>query len=406
MVEMIDTSLQSARETAWQQFQALGVPTVRHEEWRYTHLGAWQKQVFSNEPAENTETALASLPLDSAIEFHIIDGHVKWRQSSGIKGLTIAPYDTLDAAVQEKFRALMPETQAAFERLNMAKAETLWCIHVAEGVCIDKPLLLHSHHTAASAGKAQHLRILVLVENRASLTMVEAYTSASDVCYFNNIVTHCELKTKGSLHHYKLQQEALTSFHFAHHTVRQADNSTYASCRLLLGARLMRDDIIAKLTGVHAEVTLNGVYLPKLNQHHDTHTAIYHDNLHGKSHEMYKGVLFDKARAVYNGKVIVAKGAQKTDSQQVNRTLLLSPHTEIDTKPELQIFADDVRCSHGATVGELDEAQLFYLQSRGIAAIDARRLLIEAFLQEVTEQIENKAVQQWFMSLIQGAMHA
>jgi Fe-S cluster assembly protein SufD len=226
----------------------------------------------------------------------------------------------------------------------------------------------------------------------AQAKVIESYGAAGAAAGFTNAVTTVGLADGASLEHYKLQEESEKAFHVARLDVRQARDSRFTSHSVSLGGELTRNDIGAALEAEGAECTLNGLYMVDGRQHVDFHTSVEHTQPRGTSREFYKGILGGRARGVFNGRIHVHPGAQKTDSQQSNQNLLLSRDAEVDTKPELEIYADDVKCSHGATVGQLDPDMLFYLRSRGIDPDAARGLLTYGFAQDVIERMSLDAV--------------
>jgi Fe-S cluster assembly protein SufD len=244
--------------------------------------------------------------------------------------------------------------------------------------------------SADAAGKSacatvSHPRTLILVGEGAQCTIVETYKGTGT--YFTNAVTEIVVGDRAVVDHYKVQQESIDAFHIATLQATLGRSAAFTSHSISLGGALVRNDVNATLAE-GSDATLNGLYIVNGTQHVDNHTMIDHTMPHGTSHELYKGILDGKAHAVFNGRIIVRKDAQKTDSKQTNKNLVLSDDAVVDTKPELQIFADDVRCTHGATIGQLDAEALFYLQSRGIGKSQARSLLTYAFAQDVVDRIK------------------
>jgi Fe-S cluster assembly protein SufD len=239
--------------------------------------------------------------------------------------------------------------------------------------------------TTAEQPVATHPRSLIVVGPDAQCTIVESYSGTGR--YFTNAVTEILASDGAVVDHYKLQREALDAFHVATMQAQLGRSTNFTSHSISLGGALVRNDVNAVLSD-GTEATLNGLYLVNGTQHVDNHTSIDHAKPHGTSHELYKGILDGKASAVFNGRIMVRKDAQKTDSKQTNKNLVLSDEAVIDTKPELQIFADDVRCTHGATIGQLDAESMFYLRSRGIGRNEARSLLTYAFAQDIVDRIK------------------
>jgi Fe-S cluster assembly protein SufD len=289
----------------------------------------------------------------------------------------------------------------AFVALNTALMEDGAYVRIPRGVIVEEPIhLLFVGSAADGAPAVSHPRILIVAEENSQATVIETFVGVGDGVgrptpglpdggvYFTNAVTEIVAAENAVLDHYRVQRESETAFHIATQWVQQARSSNFASHAISLGGALVRTDITAVLDGPGIESTLNGLYVVGGQQHVDTHTAIDHAQPHCNSHELYKGILDGRATAVFNGKIFVRQDAQKTDAKQTNQNLLLSRDAVIDTKPQLEIFADDVRCTHGATVGQLDADALFYLRSRGIDAAEARALLTYAFASDILGRIK------------------
>jgi len=251
---------------------------------------------------------------------------------------------------------------------------------------VEQPVEI-SHMVAGQAGGLPHAhpRTLIVVAPGAQCTIVETYKGEGH--YFTNAVTEIVTGDGAVVDHYKIERESPEAFHIATMQVALGRSANFTTHNISLGGALVRNDIGVTLSE-GAEATVNGLYLVNGTQHVDNHTVIDHAKPHGTSHELYKGILDGHSSAVFNGRIIVRKDAQKTDSKQTNKNLVLSDDAVIDTKPELQIFADDVRCTHGATIGQLDAESLFYLQSRGIGKAQARSLLTQAFAQDIIDRIK------------------
>jgi len=255
-------------------------------------------------------------------------------------------------------------------------------LEIPRGVIVEQPIEIAYE---GADGAASHPRTLILVGEGAQCTIVETYKGAGR--YFTNAVTEIVVADRAVVDHCKVQQESVNAFHISTLQASVGQNAAFASHSISLGGALVRNDVNATLS-TGSDATLNGLYIVNGTQHVDNHTVIDHTMPHGTSHELYKGILDGKAHAVFNGRIFVRKDAQKTDSKQTNKNLVLSDDAVVDTKPELQIFADDVRCTHGATIGQLDAESLFYLQSRGIGKLEARSLLTYAFAQDVVDRIK------------------
>jgi Fe-S cluster assembly protein SufD len=321
------------------------------------------------------------------IQLVFANGHLISRPESLPAGLQISGFADDPAALAQHLGKYASFAENAFVALNTAMISDGALIRVARGAVIAEPIEIVYLTTVASQPIAVHPRALIVVGADALCTIVERYQGAGDGVYFNNAVTEIVVGDRAVVDHYKVQQETVHAFHIATLQAAIGRSATFASHSISLGGALVRNDANAELS-TGSDATLNGLYIVNGTQHVDNHTLIDHTMPHGTSHEIYKGILDGQARAVFNGKIIVRKDAQKTDSKQTNKNLVLSDDAMVDTKPELQIFADDVRCTHGATIGQLDAESLFYLQSRGIGKREARSLLTYAFAQDVVDRIK------------------
>jgi Fe-S cluster assembly protein SufD len=267
-------------------------------------------------------------------------------------------------------------------------------IHVPKDVVVSHPIHVVFVTDTHAAKTVVFPRNLFVVDRNAKATVLESYVSLGDAAHFTNAVTEVRVGDGATLEHYKIQREGRRAFHVGTIEAVQDRNSHYVSFSFSTGASLARTNIYAKLAGEGCGSTLNGLYMLDGEQHCDHQTRIEHAEPNCFSREVYKGVLDGRSHGVFNGKVYVHPIAQKTDGKQTNNTLLLSKEAQVDTKPQLEIFADDVKCTHGATVGRLDEMALFYMKSRGVDAETARRLLIYAFAADVLETIEQQEVRE------------
>ena len=247
-------------------------------------------------------------------------------------------------------------------------------------------------------------RNLIVMGEDSEATVIENYTGSDNTDYFTNSVTEISMQSGSILKHCKIQQESSASYHIGNFHIRQGKNSQLESYSISLGGLLVRNDIHSHLQAEGAAIFLNGLYLAGGRQHMDNHTRVDHLAPYTSSRENYRGVLNDHARGVFNGKVFVHKNAQKTDAQQSNSNLLLSDDAEIDTKPELEIYADDVKCSHGATVGQLDKDMMFYLRTRALDEVTAKNLLTYAFADEIIGHMEPLGLRNYLERLITGHM--
>jgi Fe-S cluster assembly protein SufD len=352
--------LQELRRSAFQRFSDVGFPTTHDEEWRFTNVAPIARCSFS--------------PLPTPIGFRGVPDGVETPRPE-----KAAPYLARLASCDRN----------PFVALNTAFLKDFVFLWIPAGTIVAEPIRLEFLLSGGAKPSVTHPRVLVVAGENAHCTIVESYVGGGS--YFTNAVTEIVAGDGSVIDHYKLQRESLKAFHVATLQAQVGRGASFSTHNISFGAALTRNDVGAELAE-GAEATLNGLYIAAGSQHVDNHTVIDHAKPHGTSHELYKGILDGHAAGVFNGRIIVRKDAQKTDSKQTNKNLVLSDDAVIDTKPELQIFADDVRCTHGATIGQLDPEALFYLQSRGIGSLDARALLTYAFAQDVVDRIKVKTL--------------
>jgi Fe-S cluster assembly protein SufD len=353
-------SVKALKETAARNLAARGLPTRQNEDWKYTSTDALSKHAF--------ELSLDASDLSIA------------HQPEGVLVVPIQEALVSHAELVQPYLGQIMEETHGFHAQNMAFFELGFLIHVPDNVNITAPLCIM--HRAKTPGKMQCFRHLVIAGASSALNIIETYDSDLDTAYFTNTMTEISLGADANVSHFKIQREGLNAFHVGEIAVKQSARSRFDSHSLSLGALWARSDTVVTFAEPGASCLMNGIYLPAQQQHIDHHTTVKHIAPDCKSDQDYKGILKDAARAVFNGKVLVSEGASKTEAKQYNKNVLLSSKAEVNTKPELQIFTDDVVCAHGATVGQLDEEALFYLATRGIDSTLAHRYLMKAFLAE------------------------
>jgi Fe-S cluster assembly protein SufD len=397
--------LEASEKAAIETFARLGFPDTHQEAWRFTNVSHLAQRAFRRPAAENgivasaRDGALAGVERaffeDVAARLVVVDGHFSARLSSvpaapdGLRVMSLRKaIESAEPGLEEHLSRYAKAANQAFVALNTAFIDDGAFVEVARGCVLEKPVHLIYVRTAASDGTVTHPRNLILVGRDAQALVIETYLGlGEEEGYFTNTVTELVAGENASLEHVKLQEESEQAFHISQVIAHQERSSRFLSHSISLGARLARHDIRAVLAGEGAECTLNGLYQVRGRQHVDHHTTLDHAMPHCGSREYYRGVLDDHASGVFNGAIIVRKDAQKTDAIQSNKNLLLSEEATINTKPELQILADDVRCTHGATVGQLDPDAIFYLRARGIGIGAARHLLTRAFANDVIARI-------------------
>jgi Fe-S cluster assembly protein SufD len=401
-----DDALISLRRAALEQFLSTGFPTQRHEDWKYTSLRRLESRNFT--PADKSSSAA---PIDSKQELWIKDagsrivlmnGHWLPSLSSqrahppGVTVLTLGQWLEHDPGEVAAFLSQATATESsALEHLNAAFFEDGVVVNLADDARLDEPLYIVHQWNENASQRMSHPRLIVRAGRNSRCVIVEQFLGPADAEYFTNSVATIDVAAGAAVSHYRLQQESVKGFHIGQVNVRQQSDSRYSCHDVALGASLGRVNIATSLEGAGAHTDLHGLFVPMGTQHLDTHTRIDHVAAHTTSDEDYRGVAAGRGRGVFNGKVIVRPDAQKIDARQSNRNLLLSATAEIDTKPELEIYANDVKCSHGATTGQLDASALFYLRSRGLSETDARALLIRAFAESILTSIDHAPVRSY-----------
>ncbi len=410
--------LHRLRKAAMKRFTELGFPTTRNEDWKFTSAAAIAKISFRHgEPAdENGLTAKAleraSYKIDDAVQLVFVNGHYA-PELSLLRSLPAGVIVTSLAAALDVHRDLIEPhltryaayQDHAFTALNTAFIQDGAFVYVPAGKLVDKPIHLVFVTTAAGEGAVSHPRNLIVAGKESRATVVESYAGLEEELYFTNAVTEVLAGDGAVIDHYKLQRESREAFHVATLHVQQQRGSNFSSGYFGFGGALVRNEVRAALDGEGCECTLNGLYMAGGRQHMDNHTVIDHAKPRCASHELYKGILDGNAHGVFNGKIFVHQDAQKTDAKQTNKTLLLSDDAVINTKPQLEIYADDVKCTHGATVGQLEDDAIFYLRSRGIDREAARSLLTFAFANDVIGRVKVEAIRTRLEETLLAAHH-
>ncbi len=391
------------RRSAMTTFNALGFPTPALEDWHYTSLASIATVPYTLSAQASATTVADLTPYMINADWPtvvLLNGNYSAALSSldslpaGIRVMDLARAATELPAVLEQHLGKIAVAEHAMTSLNTGLMQDGVLVNVPKHVATEVPIHLLHVADAGAAGAASFPRTLIVAEPFSKATIIESFVGLADVAYFTNHVAEVVVGANATITHSKIQRESDLATHISTTEVHQARDSHYMNFSMAMGAILSRTNVYTILDGENCGATLNGLYLGKGSQHTDHQTRIEHAKPNCFSRELYKGVLDDSSRAVFNGKVHVHPIAQKTDGKQSNHTLLLSPNAKIDTKPQLEIFADDVRCTHGATVGRMDEAGLFYMKSRGVPAETARKLLTYAFAADVLETIENETVKQ------------
>jgi Fe-S cluster assembly protein SufD len=401
----VPPAIQSIRRAAFDRFASLGFPTTKNEDWHFTSVSRIAEQEFTPLVAASGDVArddLAPFTFGGAGWYTLVFVNGRFapelsevaKLPAGLKVWDLGTAWTAAPEVVDRVAKLAAYDTHAFTALNTAFMYDGAVVQIAPEAEIDQPIHLLYVTDATAAKGMMHPRSLVVAGRHSRATVIESYVSTSDAMYFTNAVTEVSVGEGATLRHYKMQREGARAFHVGTIEVHQARDSHYVSFSLAVGGALTRTNVYTTLDGEGAGATLNGLYMLDGEQHCDHQTQIVHAQPNCFSRELYKGVLDGRSHGVFNGKVFVHPVAQKTDGKQTNNTLLLSEKAQIDTKPQLEIFADDVKCTHGATVGQIDQTALFYLKSRGVPNALARRLLTYAFAADVLETIELEEVRE------------
>jgi Fe-S cluster assembly protein SufD len=391
--------LREIRGAARAQAGQLGFPTMGQEEWRFTNMAPLLQLPLH--PAEKAPLKLTRRDLerfDLGVDAHrlvFVDGHfcpdLCSLPENGLKLGNLL--GNLAAPEVEKHLARHAQADANFfTALNTAFFQDGAFVSIAAGQAAPKPVHLLFIGASAQAGATALSRNLILAGSGARLKVIESHVGLSDGARVTNTMTELALGPEAEVEHCKVQQESASAFHVATVQAAQAKDSRWTSHSIATGARLARNQIQTRLEAEGASAILNGLFLADADQLIDHHTVVDHAKPHCESHEFYHGILAGRAHGVFNGKIFVRQDAQKTNAKQTNRNLLLSDNAMIDAKPQLEIFADDVKCTHGATVGQLNDEAIYYLRTRGIGLAQARRMLIQAFASGVLERIGIEAL--------------
>lgn len=403
--------LAAVQEKALREFQYRAFPSRKDEDWKYTALdgflaGRFSQHEYSEPDFEGSFHSLKQVskaPIGREIVLY--NGQIlglEALQEELPEGVIIEPILSALEKHEDKVKPWLGKLlthEHGFHALNMAALQTGLFIYLPKGVQLDESIVLTHWQDVSNA--ALYARHLVILEEGSSANLIERYQGRAACTYFTNVVTEVHLGAHAQLVHYKIQAESKSAFHMGHLAVQQDFSSHFQSHSLSLGSQLARLDLTLTFLAPRASCLLNGLYLPKEGQHIDHHTTIHHLVPDCKSTQDYKGILIGKSRAVFNGKVLVSKGAIHTAAEQENKNLLLSPLAEINTKPQLEIFADDVTCSHGATVGQLDEDALFYMATRGISQEEAAQAMIKGFAMKNVALLPLQAMQRWMSELLE-----
>jgi len=409
--------LVNLRDKAGAAFESLDFPTTRNEEWKYTNVAPIVKTQYGAangfDARELTADRIARFTFaeSSGSQLVFINGSFS-RELSNLTGLpndcVVCNLDEIPNehanVARDHLAAYADYRDATFTALNTAGVGDGAFVYIPNGKAVETPIHLLFISTAKEP-VLSHPRVLIVAGDGAIATIIESYVALDEEVYFTNAVTEVVAKEGAVINHYRLQEESERAFHIGTTQVHQERASNYTSYAISLGGEIARHDLNVVLTDENIETTIDGLYVVTGRQHADNHTTLDHQKPRSVSHQVYKGILDGRSRAVFNGKVFVREGALLTDARQLNKNLLLSSDAHVDTKPQLEIFADDVKCAHGATVGQLEDEELFYLASRGIPPERARALLTFGFAEDVISKIKLKSVREHLDRMTLDKLH-
>lgn len=401
--------LRELRENAFARFCEVGFPTTRDEDWRFTNVSAIAKTPFelaSEGKISQKDLEQYRIP-GAACELVFVNGRFN-RDLSSLDslpdGVTI---NGLAEEISKNSRSLEAHLgrylniqRDVFSALNTAFAEDGASVQVRKGTVLQAPIYLLFITTASDKPLMTHPRNLVVVEHEAQATIVEDYVSVGESTAFCNIATELVAGENANVSHYMIEREHHRAFNVSTLRIQQERSANVSSHSVLLGGGLVRNNVHPVLAGEGGECLINGLFIGNGRQHLDNYMLVEHAAPHCGSRQFYNGILDGHAHGVFHGRIVVHKDAQKTDAKQTNRNLLLSDDAQIDTKPQLEIYADDVKCTHGATIGQIEENALFYLRSRGIDEVSARKLLLMAFASECLDRMHPGAAREHVEALI------
>ncbi len=407
------------RKAGMTRFSELGFPTVHDEDWRFTNVAPLARLPFKPMPGP-ADGGGAKAALEKYVFAHLpgsrlvfVNGHFNAALSAvprlpqGVKVASLAAALAADSGFMEKQLGRFALTEGnSFAALNQAFFLDGGYVHIPAHQSVAEPIQLIFISTATHTGDTIQPRNLIVAEAGSKATVIESYLAADDAAYFTNAVTEIVAGDNAALEHLKFQDEAPDAFHLATLFGNFGRASHVQVHSFALGAKLSRNNIRARLAGEGLECILNGLYLTRGEQLADHHMIVEHAQPHCASHEYFNGILDDKSRGVFHGRIYVHPAAQKTDAKQTNKNLLLSDDATADTKPQLEIYADDVKCTHGATVGQLNDESIFYLRSRGLGKDTARRMLIHAFAGEIIARVKHDAVREELDKVIWDRLEA
>ena len=407
--------LELVRGSAMDRFEQLGFPSVRDEEWKYTNLATLAKErfvpVISGNQLGTGNVSRFAYPETDGAHLVVVNGFLREDLSTITALGDVVATDLFRAVADARYNKVIRKYLArnagyhnnGLTALNTAFLQSGVFLCIPKNVKLEKPVQIT--FIGGTANGANFPRVLVVAEENSSATLIENFVARGEERYFTNAVAEVVLRDGAHLEHYRLQRENKNAFHVSTTSAELGRASRYDTTSINLGAQLSRHDISVVMDHEGAETSVDGLYMVDSDQHTDTHSVIDHKQPHCNSHQLYKGILDGNARAVFNGNIFVREGAQKTDARQTNKNLLLSEKARVDTKPQLEIYADDVKCAHGAAVGQIDPEELFYLETRGIGPELGRNLLTYGFAEEVIAKIKIDSIRSQLDETVLRQLH-
>lgn len=403
------------RKAAFDTFEGLGFPSTKHEEWKYSNVKGITNSSFNLHPAATvTEEDLAQMPIPN-LEGNIlyfINGNFEHQLSNIVSDSNEVLIISFEEALNQKnevfeqyFNSNTDAHENAFTALNTAYAQKGVFIYVPDRKLVEQPIILRFISDARSENVAVQPRVLLVVGKNSEVQVAESYRTIGTNNAFTNACTEIFVDESANVHYYKIQNESDSSHHISSTSVLQKGKSVFTANTVTANGGFVRNNLNIKVNGEFAEANMYGLYIPNASQHVDNHTVVDHMLPNSSSNEFYKGILKDKSTGVFNGKIFVRQDAQKTNAFQSCKNVLTSNEATMNTKPQLEIWADDVKCSHGTTTGQLNDAALFYMQSRGISKDSAKSLLMLAFAQDVIDKFEIAPIKAYLQGLVEDKIY-
>ncbi|KAB7730227.1 Fe-S cluster assembly protein SufD [Rudanella paleaurantiibacter] len=404
------SALHQVRRAALQTFETLGFPTIKHEEWKYSNVaGLINKAYELEQPSALTaeELDVLQIPNLSGNILYFVNGQYRADLSRIVSPASEVQILSFREAMSEQseavgayFSRLADFQDNAFTALNTAFAFDGVFIRVPDNKTVAEPIVMRFINDAREANVAAQPRNLIIAGRNAEVKVIESYRTLGEQSSFTNTVTEVSVARDARVEYYKVQNDTEQAYHIGTTQVRQADSSLFYSATVTLNGGFVRNNLNIVLDGEHCEAHMYGLYIPNGRQHIDNHTLVDHAKPNSYSNELYKGILEERSTGVFNGKIFVRPDAQKTNAYQSCKNVVLSPDATMNTKPQLEIYADDVKCSHGTTTGKLNEEALFYMQSRGIPKQQAQTLLMYAFAEDVLNKIKIDPIREYLEKVV------